>query len=62
MPLYAAPCSCSQWAQCKYALFLTLASFFEPEGRGFRSAKGRLDIARFAGSRIPPGVPFESRG
>ncbi len=37
MPLYAAPCRCSQWAQCKYALFLALASFFEPEGRGFES-------------------------
>jgi len=31
----------------------------EPEGRGFRSAYGRLDIASEAGSRIPPGVPFD---
>ena len=34
MPL---PCSCSQWAQRKYALLLTLIAFFEPEGRGFES-------------------------
>ena len=58
MPLCSAICGSLQGRSCKYASRLTLAPGFEPEGRGFRSAKDRLDIARFASSRIPFGVPL----
>ena len=58
--LYAALYGSTGFESRKSLILLAPSPGFEPEGRGFRSAKGRLDIASFAGSRIPPGVPFES--
>ena len=57
--LYAALYGSTGFESRKSLILLAPSPGFEPEGRGFRSAKGRLDIASFAGSRIPPGVPFK---